>query len=237
MKRLIAVSLLLLSPALAGADQTFNITSGSIFVEGGGGMFNFAGNGFSAHAYLAFVGGPCSLEGNPLLCGFGPGPQSLHFGTFYSQDGGIYVDNLTINGVPWFVAGDIGGYAQAGFGHTVNITGVGTYSGDFNSFVLKTYGVPITDGSPQNCDQCVLLDFLGQGTWTLEVVPSVPGTCGGPECPPFQGSQETYTFRASEPSTASLLLIALAGMGLTLRRRRSGERGLAPQPQTICRFG
>ncbi len=57
MKRLIAVSLLLLSPALAGADQTFNITSGSLFVVGGGGVFNFAGHGFSAHAYLAVNAG------------------------------------------------------------------------------------------------------------------------------------------------------------------------------------
>jgi hypothetical protein len=73
MKRLLV--LLLLSPALAGADQTLNITSGSAFIPGiccstypsDVPTFNFAGNGFSATGTIQFIGGPSR---NTLIDGF-----------------------------------------------------------------------------------------------------------------------------------------------------------------------
>jgi hypothetical protein len=93
----------------------------------------------------------------------------------YSQDGSVGMD-LTVNGVPWFPP-EPGGYYQAGFTHTVNIAGPGIYTGNFD-FFASYYGLPITagPGSGAPCDTCIKLDFLGQSTWTLDVVQAAKPT-------------------------------------------------------------
>ena len=67
MKRLIALSLLLLSPALAGAQssQTLNVTSGAMYIAPYCcGFISIAGNNFSVTGDVG-----CGSEHGPFNCG------------------------------------------------------------------------------------------------------------------------------------------------------------------------
>jgi hypothetical protein len=208
MKRLIALSLLLLSPALVGAQssQTLNVTSGAMFIPTfAGGFMAIAGNNFSATAEFG-----CTSDNSPFVCGLTHlplGPSEVTTG--FSEPNNSLVVNLTVDGVPWFQAGaapaSLTGIATS---QMVDITGPGTYTGSF-TFGMSFFGWPNTDfglciSAPGGVCQHLL--FKGQGTYVLNVTPGgvLPGT--------FQG-EEILTFNAPEPSTTSLLLIAFALLG------------------------
>jgi PEP-CTERM motif len=221
MKRLI--TLLLLFPALAVAQETFYVTSGSGSMTSEDGLavltFTAAGNGFSESGGLCLSGGgDCSFStlGRPLSPG-----QPFSFSIENGTSGDFYA-SLTLHGVPWaypeFTC--CNGNANASFdGGAGPITGPGTYHGQF-SFSGNFYGVPLSEllANPDvGCnvfDYCTNFDFFGGGTVTANVVPFpyIPGD--------FEVTQATLTFTAPEPSLASLLLIALAALGTQAALRR-----------------
>jgi hypothetical protein len=141
-------------------------------------------------------------------------PQGPHQvgAIFFSQE--ALLVNLTIDGVAWTIGND--GYIDAGVSQMVDITGPGTYAGDF-TFLMHYNGWPTTivDGS---CPlDCRLLRFSGQGTYKLDVV---YGSAFGAPPGSLQG-YDKLTFNAPEPSTVSLLMVGFAGLTVLWRRRTS----------------
>ncbi len=212
--RILPLALLLL-PALAGADQAcppmetcFNVTGGSMVVNVAQGTFDIAGNGFSATAHF----GPGEMVPS-MISSFVSLPQGPHQvgAAFFSQED--LVTNLTIDGVAWTIGGD--GWSDAHVYQMVDITGPGTYAGDF-SFVMRYNGWPTTNVEGTCPTACQLLRFSGQGTYKLDVV---YGSAFGAQPGSLQGYDQ-LTFNAPEPSTASLLLIGFAGLAVLCRRRR-----------------
>lgn len=203
MERLI--TLLLLAPGLACAQQMFNITSGSpIVLQAFQDVptFTIAGNGFSGEVSFGVSFNPLD---EPLISD--NTSQTLNMG-------------VTINGVPWTDApfDPMGGGAVAFFRWraTEPINGAGMYLGQFNFFASYS-GAPLAEyiaNGPLQCTNiCQTLDFNGSGTATLDVTPF-------PNIPGVLVTEATLTFKAPEPSTTSLLLIAIAGLAAMSCRRR-----------------
>jgi hypothetical protein len=118
-----------------------------------------------------------------------------------------------------------GGSAFAGFGFTVGpITGAGIYSTPF-SFGANFFGVPAALVSVSSqCLQSTSWNISGGGTAQVDVVrePEVVG----PDL--FYIDKASFAFKAPEPSTASLLLLGIAGLAILNRRRVSSHtRGRA----------
>ena len=127
----------------------------------------------------------------------------------------------TADGIPWSIG--VFGYAAAGLSQSTDIMGPGTYTGTFR-FSFQYIGLPATPVTNGLCNgpggpPCRTLDFSGQGTYVLDVSRSPQGLLQG---------VETATFRAPEPSTPSLLLLAFGGLGFQAwRRQRISIRSVA----------
>jgi len=212
MKRLII--LLLLAPVVASAaclpSEFCSVRSGTPFTLTGSDQslsFNIAGSDFSASAMLTDL---CCL---------------LPFREFFEVDSDPWFESfggstpfplaqfaLTVNGVPWGIPA--GGSAEAvffadlGVPFPVEASGFSVPFGFQGSFT----GAPEPFAPGVGCDvlNCQTLNFRGGGIVTTFLN-------GGP----FQTvvESQTFTFNAPEPSTASLLLIALAGLAVIGRRR------------------
>ena len=210
MKRLI--TLILLAPALASAaclpTQVCVATSGTAVVNFEF-PFDFAGKGFSASGALTNFGNFDS----PFTVTF------LERGSFYDASiSGTTVDlltqfELTVNGVPWGIPA--GGGASVNFPTTLYVNGASLITQPFG-FEGSFTGAPEPFAPGLGCDvlNCETLNFRGVGIVTYDV--------GGASSPTIFGvQQETFTFTAPEPSIASLLSIAFAGLAVMGRRRVS----------------
>jgi hypothetical protein len=134
--------------------------------------------------------------------------------------------SLTVQGVPWSFPVGTGSDGRAGVFFQVDenlvLSGPGTYFSTF-IFTASFFGVPLSVLSAHpgaGCLQlmCTQLFFNGGGSVTLDVVPypNLPGS--------LEISKATLNFGVPEPSTMSLLLIALAGLALLGRRVLGGHR-------------
>jgi hypothetical protein len=184
------------------------------------------GNNFSVTSNL-FGCGPDEI---PSICGLSNwnlGPTKVGFSYNNSVDGTL-VAQVTVDGVPWYQPDFAPIAYMSGSLGVVDITGVGIYKGNF-TWSMEYPSVPSTAGNFNSCLQvppngeCQDLFFKGQGTYTLFVTPN---TFPGPG--KFQG-EALLTFNAPEPSTASLLLMALAGLGFQATRARCAPRYASPR--------
>lgn len=222
-KRLVA--LLLVAPALASANTELFVTTGSMTLTPVDDFSTFAaaGNGFSASGTFDWIDpvtnpiGP--MSGNSP---FPPGPYRLTFLDTLDETLSMV---LTVNGVPWEAPVPPGGggppagegSASAGFTTSeIEITHPGTYSTSF-LFSGTLLGLPVASiNQGFNCSSmpCRGWDIFGGGMVTLDAVPdlSIPGS--------LDISQATFTFKAPEPATTSLLLIGFGFGGLAALGRR-----------------
>jgi len=207
--------LLLVGASVASAQETFNATSGSMVIQfmDDTGPFTVAGPEFSASGVVDFS------EGNPL--DVNPFSAGSHTVTVVADtENPNLTVSLSVHGAPWALPPEPE-TGVAGVSFTVNtfvLEGPGTYSSTFD-FSGEFIGVPLSvfSANPgEDCSKlmCTRLLFDGGGNVTLDAVPD----------PNFPGavdiSKVTFTFKAPEPSTASLLLIALAGLAVLWRHRR-----------------
>lgn len=222
MKQLITLSILLLAgPSLVSAQvstETLDVTSGSMILlpTDPSTTFTAAGSGF-------LYSGEITLETPVIPPGsFGVGPPGAQF-SFQANttDGTLSNLSLTLHGVSWEVPSDGSGGAEVIFGTSpVVFSGPGTFYG---SFTFSGPFAGLSEGT--SCFQvpCSVFQFQGGGTVTYDVVPF--------QNPMFPGaltiSQATFTFKAPEPSTASLLLLGFAGLGILGLRRSSRATFLA----------
>jgi PEP-CTERM motif len=215
MKQLITISILLLAgPPLASA-QTFDVTSGSmVHFLNQDYPYTIAGLGFSSSGDITPIG-----QG-PLDFPVGPGSFSFVIDGNTSEFD-LSVASLTVHGVPWsYPAEDL---VDAGAFSAFETTAVfGAHPGVYHSpftFLSGYIGGPASLVSPDGClPTCMLLHFFGSGTVTWDLVPdpNFPGQ--------FDIKQATFTFKAPEPSTASLLLIALGALGFQAWARMRREQ-------------
>lgn len=225
--RLATLLLVLLAGApLASAQQMFNATSGSMIDPSDlGASYAVAGPGFSTSGVIDYSGFPL----NPIDSPFTPGKLGELIFEGDTENPNLDNFSLTVHGVPWsYPTGTAtDGEAIASFqtnSSNLVVSGPGTYLSTF-SFFGSLVGAPqsVVSANPTlGCDQigCTSIAMEGGGTVTFAVVaaPNIPGS--------LEISKATFTFNASEPSTASLLLIALAGLAVLGRGGRPGARGL-----------
>jgi hypothetical protein len=175
--------------------------------------FNFAGKGFSASGELTDWGN----QQSPFTVTF------LQLGSTYDASIGgstgagdsITQFELTVNGVPWGIPA--GGDASVFFSATLPVTLSFSGTRPF-SFEGSFTGVPEPFNTSLGCDvlNCKTLNFSGGGIVTFDLSPYN----GSSQF--FVLNSETFNFGVvPEPSTASLLLIAFAGLAVMGRRRRS----------------
>jgi len=123
--------------------------------------------------------------------------------------------SFTLGGVPWTAPGadteaGPGNFVAAADVSTISITHPGIYHG-LGSFEGHFVGVP---ASVETCptEGCTGWAFFSRGTVLVDVIDA--GDAG------LVVDRATWTFKAPEPSTASLLLIGFAGLALLACRRR-----------------
>jgi hypothetical protein len=220
------LTLLLLWPASASAACTPNggelpnqlcyITSGTATYQFPDNEvdFHFIGNGFSVTGGFELTDPDNPNIQNPFLFSQPPG---LFLFTYHINDdyllhgtgdlsSTLFVTELTFNGVPQPLPGP-SAVALAFDSYVPSITGAGTFSGTFavgNFYYADTHGN--------------VFGFVGNynaaGTTTIDVVPW-PGLPGR-----FQYTDETWTWRAPEPTALSLFALGL--VGLAMRRKVIG---------------
>jgi hypothetical protein len=221
LKRLIA--LLLLAPAMAGAQQTFYVTNGSSFTVTSADTstfeFSVGGNGFSADILFTFGLGAA----NPLPYPISSFPNGLlAIGADTLPNGENLTMSLIVNGVPWTIfdglpVGPQRGVAFAGLNASGFPNSPGTFSLPF-SFSANYFGAPATESAPDGCDTpnaCQQLLFKGSGAGLFTLGPSQV------DSNQLGINKATFTFKAPEPSTTALLLIGLAGIAVLACRRAS----------------
>jgi hypothetical protein len=225
--RLTTLLLVLLTGApLASAQQMFNATSGSMIDPSDlGASYAVAGPGFSTSGVIDYSGFPLNPIDSPFTTG------KLGELIFEGDTANPNLDkfSLAVHGVPWSypMGTATDGEAIASFqtnSANLLLSGPGTYSSTF-SFVGSLVGAPLSVVSANptwGCAQieCTSISMEGGGTVTFDVVaaPGIPGS--------FEISKATFTFNAPEPSTASLLLIALAGLAVLGRGGKHGRAAL-----------
>jgi hypothetical protein len=220
-KQLIGLmTLLLLCPTFASAaclpSRVCWVTSGTPFTINQNDpsfSLNFAGKDFSASGVLTDA---CCMLPFGLFFNFESDPFEEAFGGSVNQ---LAQFDLTVKGVPWVIpaGGDASVSFFADLGNPAFPPFGGTYSVPFD-FQGAFKGAPEPFPAGLGCDMlnCQTLNFRGGGVVTIEVVGPLFGTDF------FQVESETFTFlNAPEPSTASLLLVALAGLAVMGRRVRS----------------
>jgi len=214
MKQLITLSILLLAgPSLVSAQpsQNFNVTSGSMHhIFNSDFPYTIAGLGFSAAGDIQ-PEFPTDFD-EPV------GPGTFHFLVDGNTDQLELADvSLTVHGVPWSFPDNtegMGGGALAAFDSTVSFGAhPGTYHSTFNFFENFAGGPEVGDVCTPTT--CLGVHIVGSGTATWDLIPN-PNITGA-----FDISQVTFTFKAPEPSTTSLLLLGVAGLAVLGRRRRS----------------
>jgi hypothetical protein len=209
MKHFMMILLLLASGlAAAAGNGPFAVTSGFINRGAGpGGPSNFGsfeliGNGFVYSGITFFADAP------PVQGALTADDLDFSDGTGIS----LHALSLTIDGVPWAV-GQVD--TEAGptltVGLSTDLTPAGT--ADFGLYATF-FGEPASElaANPAGCaSTCTQLVFRGQG-----IVSEL-------------GTGEVYVMTTPTPSTASLLWIGLAALGVAGRRPRS--RGASPSLQ------
>lgn len=225
--RLTTLLLVLLAGApLASAQQMFNATSGSMIDPSDlGASYAVAGPGFSTSGVIDYTGFPS----NPIDSPFTPGSLGELIFEGDTQNPNLDMFSLTVHGVPWSypMGTATDGEALASFqtnSSNLLVSGPGTYSSTF-TFFGSLVGAPesVVSANPTlGCAQigCTSISMQGGGIVTFDVVavPNIPGS--------LEISKATFTFNAPEPSTASLLVIALAGLAVLGRGGNPGARAL-----------
>jgi hypothetical protein len=226
MKRVIIPLLMLfVGPSLTSAQQVLFATSGSMVDSGDLVPYSAAGSGFSTSGVIDFQGG---VPQNPVPGLFGPG--NIGGLIFYGDLENPNLDNFafTLHGVAWAAPTNVvdGGNAIAEFQLAPNlfVSGPGSYSSTF-TFFGSLIGAPeslVSANPTAGCDQLACMTFViqGSGSAMVDVVPA-PGVPGSLEI-----SEVTMTFAAPEPSTASLLLLAVGALGFQAWARVRREWGL-----------
>jgi len=217
-------ALLLLAPALAtagvptcpaGKACRLFVTSGTMTFDPGGGSFTVSGTGWTSSGHFP---GPFDqfTSANPIL----GGSWSFFWEDVSEGPPGELTMAFTLGGVPWTAPGADTLEGPGGYGAALdvdprsltNITHPGIYRG-FGSLEGFFVGVPASAGTcpPVGCTGWV---FDTRGTVLVDVMETGDGSS-------LFVDQATWTFKAPEPSTASLLLLGFAGLALLARRRRS----------------
>jgi hypothetical protein len=186
---------------------TFDVTNGSMthFLNGDY-PYTIAGPGFSSSGDIT-PEIPLDLD-SPV------GPGSFTFvvdGNTATYD--LAVTSLTVHGVPLDTSQ---ASALSAFSTTV-VFGAhpGTYHSPFTFFGVFVECDPTTcTGEPST--GAVKYSGSGVVTWNLVPDPNFPGS--------FDISKATFTFKAPEPSTASLLLIAFGVLGFSAWTRMRREQ-------------
>lgn len=221
------LAVLLAGAPLASAQQMFNATTGSMIDPSGlGASYAVSGPGFSTSGVIDYSGVPS----NPLDFPFTPGRLGELIFEGDTENPNLDMFSLTVHGVPWSYPMGTGtdGEALASFqtnSSNLLVAAPGTYVSTF-TFFGSLVGAPasVVSANPTlGCAQigCTFISMEGGGTVTFDVV-AAPNIAGSLEI-----SKATLTFNAPEPSTGSLLLIALAGLAVLSRGAKSGARALA----------
>jgi len=209
------LTLLLLWPAFASASVptcpaghacTLVITSGTMTFDPGVGTFTVGGQGWTSSGKF---GPPADWLGfdtpfdTPL-----PGPWSFFWQDTSEGPPGNLSMSFTLGGVPWTAPGadteeGPGNFVAATDISTINITHPGIYHG-LGSFEGHFVGVPASVGTcpPVGCTGWA---FFSRGAVLVDVIDA--GDVG------LVVDKATWTFKAPEPSTTSLLLLALGALG------------------------
>ena len=219
MNRQILLFILLLAAAsLAGAQV---VTSGVVVDESTQVPYDLSGPNVSIAGVMDYTAPPPdNIVGGP----FPVGTYSFLLSAD-TENPNLFDPGASVNGIPWALptGGTDPGTASAEFSSgTFLITGPGIYKGtfDFSSFFLGVPSSVLSANPAADCDQlmCTPLLFSGGGTAEIDVV-SDPNFAGSLDI-----SRVTFTFSGSsnvpEPSTGSLLLIALAGLIVLGWRRK-----------------
>jgi hypothetical protein len=227
MKRLIA--LILIAPSLASAQglichpfpgqrcgPQLTITSGTLTLTENGGLPGVADWGASGSGFTTAGGsGSISKMGSSY-----PIPYSVGTWSSYSLDNAdtTLSMGLDVHGVSYFYDPESQTFAGAVFQFEAPgpITHLGTYTALF-SFESNLNGQPsnsFTNICTDPSNPCTNWPVNGSGTGVIYVSddPSVADY--------FDVTGGTFTFRAPEPSTASLLLLGFAGIAVLWRRRK-----------------
>jgi hypothetical protein len=224
MKRVIIPLLMVfVGPTLTSAQQVLLATSGSMIDSGDLVPYSAAGSGFSTSGVIDFQSG---IPQNPVPGLFGPG--NIGGLIFYGDLQNPNLDNFAfaLHGVAWAAPTDVvdGGNAIAEFqlAPDLLVAGPGNYSSTF-TFSGSFTGAPaslVSANPTAGCDQLACRTFVinGSGSAMVAVIPA-PGFPGS-----FEISKVTMTFAAAEPSTASLLLLAVGAFGLQAWGRVRRER-------------
>jgi len=222
------VILLLAGAPLANAQQMFSATSGSMIdPSDSGASYAVAGAGFSTSGVIDYRGFPTNHIELPFI----PGKLGELIFEGDTETPNLDMFSLTVHGIPWSypMGTATDGEAIASFQTNSNnlvVSGPGTYSSTF-IFFGSLVGAPesgVSANPTWGCAQigCTSIFMEGGGTVTFDVVAAanIPGS--------FEISKATFTFNAPKPSTASLLLIALAGLAVLGRGGSGGARALTP---------
>jgi hypothetical protein len=207
------LALLALTPIVAfGQDLgTYQITGGNFLAQGPG---NVTGNGFTG-----------TLSGYPEPMYYGVGvsgetsfsmafssPAGRDFGAYLAVSGPTQLTSLGLSPVNYLYSPYMQEYGQLTTS-LLDITHAGVYTGTFSMSTDVGFG-PAHSTSPTG-----YADFVGDGTFTVDVASS----CTGDVCGPLHVTSVDYSFAAPEIDPASLGagLALLVGGLLVLRGRRS----------------
>jgi hypothetical protein len=211
----VLLAALALLPALATAQVdlgTYQITSGSEDVIGGGERGTFAGNRFTGT--IQGYPGPFYGLGRSLF--FGENDFSTLIEPIPGNDEAFYLQLSGINTgsyVPLTVpSGLLDEYGQMST-PLIDVTGGGTYTDTF------TLSADLYYGQPGSQTESAYINVVGHGTFTFDVV--TPPGCIDPSCS-MQITSLKYTFAPElDPTSLASALTLLGGGLLVIRGRRS----------------
>jgi hypothetical protein len=213
--------------AAAAPTPTYEVTSWTV-----------TGNQVLADFTLS---GPDVSASGVVSHGFGSAFQDLKPGDAFSfafpgyltpYDYTMLVSSLVVDGTPWtFPQASLAGLTVL-VSMTSPFEGPGIYNATGTISPLSVFALPGNAGpAPYGCDTiiytppCRSIQLVapseGSGTMTVSSFPDVPGT--------YWAEQFTLTYPAPTPDTASLFLIALAGL-VAARFRRAFMKHVNPLP-------